>query len=248
MMSLKFTSVMIFVLLAVSAFAQSRTKAEIKAEMAANATTSCIANFNTALPNFCVTQNGNIENFFFPAGFSQIFTDGYGICDFTTTDTSYYDDGDQESGNWLNPVISEPNGPNTFPLTITRTTADGIWTLKQSFSRNTTDAYVKVIMTWTNNTAVRRLAFFTRYVDIDADGNITDPDKNFFDSSANSGWGYAPAIVGSSHGLTVRSNQSNNNFFGFATSFTRTLGGNHDPCQFTANPTPMQGDQAVMYV
>jgi hypothetical protein len=247
-MSLKFTSVMMFVLLAVSAFAQSRTKAEIKAEMAASATTSCFATFTTALPNFCVTQNGNIENFVFPAGFSQIFTDGYGICDFTTSETSYYDDGDQDSGNWLNPVISEPNGHNTFPLTITRTSADGIWTIKQIFSRNTADAYVKVAITWTNNTAVGRVAYFTRYVDIDADGNINDPTLNFFDGSANSGWGYSPASAGNSHGLTVRSNQSNNNLLGFVTSFSAAQGGNHDPCFFTPNTTPRQGDQAVMYV
>ena len=247
-MSLKFTSLMVFVLLAVSAFAQTRSKQQLKAEMATSATRGCFATFNTALPSFCVTQNGNIEQFFFPAGFSQIFTDGYGICDFTTNETSYYDDGDQDSGNWQNPIVSEPNGANTFPLTITRNSADGIWTIKQVFSRNTMDAYVKVVITWTNNTTVGRVAYFTRYVDIDADGNINDAGLNFFDGSANSGWGYSPASAGNSHGLTVRSNQSNNNLLGFVTSFSPTQGGNHDPCFFTPNTTPQQGDQAVMYV
>jgi hypothetical protein len=102
--------------------------------------------------------------------------------------------------------------------------------------------------TWTNNTAAGKVAYFTRYVDIDADNNVTDPSTNWFDGSANSGWGYAPASALSSHGLTVRSNQSDNNFLGFATSFSTTLGGNHDPCHFIPNTTPFQGDQAVMYV
>jgi hypothetical protein len=242
-MSFRFASLVIIVLLSISAFAQ--TKQEIKAAMAADATKSCFATFNNALPNFCVTQNGNIEQFFFPAGVSQIFTDGYGICDFTTAETSYYDDGDQDSGNWLNPTVSEPNGANTFPLTITRTTSDGIWTIKQAFSRNTADAYVKVVITWTNNTAVGRVAFFTRYVDIDADNFGGD---NWFDGSTDSGWGYSPASAGNSHGLTVRSNQSNNNLLGFATSFSILQGGNHDPCHFIPNPTPFQADQAVMYL
>src|SRR5262249_13367452 len=133
----------------------------------------------------------------------------------------------------------------TFPLTITRTTTDGIWTLKQVFSRNTADAYVKVAMTWTNNTAVTRVGYFTRYVDIDADD---DASNNFFDGSANSGWAYDPAARELSHGLTVRSNQSDNNFLGFVTSYNAAQGGNHDPCNFILNATPSQGDQAVVYV
>jgi hypothetical protein len=246
-MSLKFATLMIVALLAVSALAQTtgQTTKRRKSGSSLAATQDCFATFNDKLPNFCVTQNGNIEDFLFPAGISQLFTDGYGICDLTTVTTSYYDDGDQDSGNWLNSVISEPHGSNTFPLTITRTTSDGIWTIKQVFSRNTADAYVKVVMTFTINTAASKLAYFNRYVDIDADGAASN---NFFDGTANSGWGYAPQSVGSSHGLTVRSNQSDNNFLGFAVPYTPTQGGNHDPCQFLHNTTPSQGDQAVMYI
>lgn len=241
-MSWKFTTLIILLLAAVSSFAQ--TKQEIKSAIMADSTRNCFATFNSALPNFCVTQNGNIEQFFFPAGQSQIFTDGYGMCDITTSTTSYYDDGDQESGNWLNSTISQPNGPNTFPLTITRTTSDGIWTIKQAFSRNTADSYVKIVMTWTNNTGIGRFAFFTRYVDIDANDFGGD---NFFDGSTDSGWGYSPASATLSHGLTVRSNPSANNVIGFITDYSILQGGNHDPCRFIPNTTPKQGDQAVMY-
>lgn len=246
-----------FVLFAICAFAQNvadnNTAAAAKAANAlGTATRTCYATFNTALPNFCVTQNGNIENFYYPSGYSQIFTDGYGLCDLTTyptTETSYYDDGDQDSGNWLSPVIYEPNGANTLPLTITRTTSDGIWTVKQTFTRNTSDAYVKVVITWTNNTGILRLAYSTRYVDIDADGRGA---SNEFDGTANSGWGYNTVTGGSTypnHGLTIRSAQSPNNHFGYNVAFSSVQGGNHDPCFFTSNSTtgPTYGDEAVMY-
>jgi len=244
-MSFRLTTLVILVL-SISAFAQVK-KVKKPGLASLSPSQDCFATFNDKLPNFCVTQNGNISSFIFPAGFSQLFTDGYGVCDLTTSAVSYYDDGDQDSGNWLNPIVSEPHGPNTFPLTITRTTSDGIWTVKQVFSRNTADAYVKVVITWTNNTAAGKLAYFSRYVDIDADNNVTSPSLNFFDGSANAGWGYAPS-TNTSHGLTVRSNQSDNNFQGFVTSFSDSLGGNHDPCNFVSNSTPSQGDQAVMYV
>lgn len=242
-MSFRTTMLMMILVLSISAFAQ--TKKEKKSGVAAlTATQDCFATFNDKLPNFCVTVNGNIENFFFPAGISQIYTDGYGICDFTGPQVSYYDDGDQDSGNWLDPVVSEPHGPNTFPLTITRTTADGLWTIKQSFSRNVADVYVKDVITWTNNSGVEKFVYFTRYVDIDADGSSS---TNWFDGSATAGWGYAPASIQASHGLTVRSNLSINNYLGFVTSFSDTQGGNHDPCSFVSNTTPSQGDQALMY-
>jgi hypothetical protein len=95
---------------------------------------------------------------------------------------------------------------------------------------------------------VGRFAFFTRYVDIDPDGNINDAGNDWFDGSADSGWGYSPASAGQSHGLTVRSNQSNNNLLGFVASFSGDSGVDHYPCHLIANTTPMKGDQAVMYV
>ncbi len=237
-----------FVLSAICAFAQQDNAAAAKAaNVLGTATRTCFATFNTALPNFCVTQNGNITNFVYPKGYSQIFTDGYGLCDITSGSNnrvSYYDDGDQDSGNWQASVITEPNGPNTFPLTINRTTLDGFWTVKQVFSRNTSDAYVKVVITWHNNTTVTRSLYTTRYVDIDADGQTI----NYFDGTIDSGWGYNKQIY-PHHGLTIRSNTSPNNHFGYSVQYSGSLGGNHDPCWFTSNITtgPSYGDNAVRY-
>jgi len=263
MMSIKSTSLVVIALSALSAFTQAqavgpRTRAAVrptsqtepaatkpaKADIA-SASASCFATFNTALPNFCVTENGNIENFIYPAGYSQIYTDGYGVCDFTgSSNVSYYDVGANDSGNWLSSIVTEPGGANTFPLTIKRTTSDGIWTITQVFSRSTTDAYVKVLITLKNNSAVQRIAQMTRYVDIDADG-VSYATSNYFDGSADSGWGYNSAgATYPNHGLTIHSSHSIHNYFGYNTPW-----GNYDPCNFTSNSltAPTYGDEAVMY-
>ena len=242
-MSKTSTLLITIALLAISAFTQAQQASAPTKRAAFNSTNLCSATFNTALPNFCVTENGNIENFYYPAGYSQIFTDGYGVCDFTApSSVSYYDVGTADSGNWQASVVTEPGGANTFPFTIKRTTSDGIWTITQAFSRNTVDAYVKVVITLKNNTAVARYVNMTRYVDIDADGEPS----NYFDGSSDSGWGYNSAGAAfPNHGLSIRSNHSIHNFFGYNTYWE-----NYDPCNFHSNPSsaPTQGDEAVMYV
>ena len=87
-MSIKSTSLIVFVLWAISAVAQPQMHAHAAAahgNKVRAATQDCQVTFNNALPNFCVTANGNIENFVYPRGFPQIFTEGYGICDVTAT-------------------------------------------------------------------------------------------------------------------------------------------------------------------
>src|SRR5215469_17176886 len=132
-MSIKSTLLMIIAICVIVAFAQAQQPAASPKTIAGPAAPwNCYATFNTALPNFCVTVNGNVGNFYYPAGYSQIYTDGYGICD---SGYSYYDIGTNNSGNWQASTIIEPGGPNTLPLTIKRTTSDGVWTLTQIFTR-----------------------------------------------------------------------------------------------------------------
>src|SRR5258708_20053341 len=110
-MSIKLTSLMIIVMCAISAFAQAQESAASPTKAAP--TQACYATFNTALPNFCVTENGNIEHFYYPTGYSQLFTDGYGVCDYTgTSNISYYDDGNTDSGTCQNSLITEPGAPH----------------------------------------------------------------------------------------------------------------------------------------
>jgi hypothetical protein len=243
-MSLKPASLIFTVILVISALAQAQTKAGTKGPIKIKpSTASCLATFNNALPDFCVTQNGNIGTFEFPAGTSQIFTEGYGICDDTTNPTSYFDIGTGDSGNWLPAVVTAGGGNNKLPLTIVRTTSDGIWTLTQTFTRNTADEYVKVQITLKNNTAVTRGVFMTRYVDIDADGIATN---NFFQGDSNSAFGFLSLNENfPNHGLMLHAIASPHNFFGF-----NVVSGDANPCNFTSNDTvgSTNGDEAVMYM
>jgi len=249
-------------LLAISAVTQAQTlrhlqalthaRTQTQAQVATGAgtalkirpnTTDCAVTFDNALPKFCVTQNGNIEDFEFPDGFNQIFTEGYGICDETATETSYFDVGTRDSGNWLPGVITAGGANNKLPLTITRNTADGIWTITQTFTRNTMDEYVKAQITLKNNTAVTRFVEITRYVDIDADEISAD---NFFQGISNSAFGFLSLNENfPNHGLLVHALASPHNYFGF-----NVPAGDVDPCNFTNNDVinPTNGDEAVMYM
>jgi len=243
-MSFKPAALLPIVLLAISALTHAQTKTGAKAANQIRPDTStCTVTFDNALPRFCVTQNGNIEDFEFPDGINQIFTEGYGICDDTTTETSYFDVGTRDSGNWLPGVITAGGANNKLPLTIKRTTADGVWTLTQTFNRSTMDEYVKVQITLKNNTAVTRFIEVTRYVDVDADGITAD---NFFQGVSNSAFGFLSLSEAfPNHGLLMHALASPHNYFGF-----NVASGDVDPCGFSDNDpvNPTVGDEAVMYM
>jgi hypothetical protein len=90
------------------------------------------------------------------------------------------------SGNWQPPVVSG----SALPLTIKRTTSDGIYTLTQVFNRNTAEPAVKITMTLKNNTAVSRDFMLVRYADIDANNAHSGDYANWFDEDHQSAWGY----------------------------------------------------------
>ena len=112
-------------------------------EVSPDATQTCQSTFTSGsvstLLKFCVTVNGNITQLESPQNIEFIshggFAEGYGVCD-STAGKAYFDYATNDTGNWNAPVRTQPGGANTFPLKIVRTTADGIWTLTQNFSRN----------------------------------------------------------------------------------------------------------------
>ena len=97
------------------------------------------------LMKVCISQHGNLSKFESPAGFDQIglgnlWRDGYSICTgnlptFPNVPEGY--DAGANEGGFGAAVINEPNGPNTLPLTITRTTNDGVYQLVQSYGQDT---------------------------------------------------------------------------------------------------------------
>src|SRR5690348_4566906 len=68
--------------------------------------------------NECLSKDGNIVLYESPAGRSHMTSlqEGYVLCA-GGDQASYYDAGTSESG-WGPATTTQPNGPNTFPLTI----------------------------------------------------------------------------------------------------------------------------------
>jgi hypothetical protein len=183
--------------------------------------------------SFCVTQNGNIGNFYSPANYSQLYAgaEGYAVCD-VSSNYSYHDWGrGGDSGNWLDSSVIQPNGPNTFPLTVKRTTSDGIWTLTQAFSRSTTAPSVKITMALRNNSAVGKWAYFERFADIDGGGIY----NNLFDGGTFSVWGY----VSGRNGLLMRGSSTPSGMGAWVVS-----GYPADPCSPQHQGLPYIGDGA----
>ena len=97
----------------------------------------------------------------FPGGSNRVAYDAGGL------------DG-QESG-WGASSIVQPGGPNTFPLTITRTSTDGALRLKQIFTLNTELKEMFIEMWLTNISGTNlNLQQITRYFDGDIQPGFSD--------------------------------------------------------------------------
>jgi hypothetical protein len=222
--------------LAVSALAENSEK---DAQLGPLGTGVCQSTFTSgnglSYMTFCTTQNGNVAKFESPSGYNQLHQggEGYGLCDTTSGDVRYYDWGTYGDSGWQNATIKQPNGPNTFPLTISRTTADGIWTLKQVFSRNTSAPAVKVTMTLQNNSALTRQVLLSRFADIDADGSNAG---NWFDADYFGAWGHSLT------GLLMRATTLD----GISLGGRIVPPGTTDPCNTNIISTPYHGDAATL--
>jgi hypothetical protein len=179
--------------LAATGFGQLQQATHTSDTISPDATTVCKHTFSSGsgpnLLKFCVTVNGNVAQLTSPAGSEHIregtVLEGYSICDFGSL-TRYYDFAAEDSGNWQAPVASG----SSLPLTIKRTTSDGIYTLTQVFNRNTADPAVTIAMTLKNNTAASRDFALVRYADIDANNANGGNFHNWFDFDHESAWGY----------------------------------------------------------
>lgn len=175
-------------LLAVAASGQSLNQTPVVA--ATETTSSCFASFSTGvgptLFKWCVTQNGNVVSLESPAGMEHIYegsiTEGYGVCDLLTK-VEYYDYAQIGAVGWVMPTISQPNGANTLPLTITRKTDDGLWTLAQIFAHIPNERVVRVTMRLENNANIAKRAYLARFVDLDANSANGGDFQNYFDAT-----------------------------------------------------------------
>jgi hypothetical protein len=122
----------------------------------------------------CISEDGNIVEFESPKGQQYMgMGEGYALCSAKGTVVHGYDAYYAESG--FGPAtVTQPNGPNTFPLTISRPTLDGIFVLTQEFSWNTAQKDVSISMTVENVSlvdvnAVRLIRYFHHNVPLKED-------------------------------------------------------------------------------
>lgn len=184
-------------LLAVAAFGQGPNQRAATDSQTPGSTT-CASTFSSGsgptLFQWCVTSNGNIVSIQSPEGAEHILLkagEGYQLCDFSAL-VAYTDyAAEADTGNWKTSIVTQPNGPNTFPLTIKRTTTDGKYTLTQKFSQVPADFTIKIATTVKNNTTSSPFLYVYRYADLAVDGG-GNSSIDWFDQSANSAWGYLP--------------------------------------------------------
>lgn len=134
--------------------------------------------FGSGLTAFttCITADGNVAQFLVggeggPYEHIRVgdVTEGYTLCNAGAT--ARYDAAGGTEGGFGAPTINQPGGPGTFPLTITRSTADGQLALQQRFTASATRT-VTIKMAVTNTSAVSRTGVrVARFVDADIDND-----------------------------------------------------------------------------
>jgi hypothetical protein len=152
----------------------------------------------SALFQFCLSDEGTIGELISPAGYQHISNfEGYVACG-TGAMNAYSVGGPQlaESG-WGPASTSQPGGPHTLPVTITRNSTDGKFQLAQTFEWSTAEKEVLITMTLKNIsaaslTSVRLSRYFSAHVSIDSDDDI-------FDRDTDSTWGTDPGAGAGHH-------------------------------------------------
>jgi hypothetical protein len=129
----------------------------------------------------CVTTGGNVS-IEAPSGVQHIGgLEGYGLC----SNTGYVYDAKIPGSGFGAPTISQPNGPNTFPLSIAR--SGGGWRVTQTFARDATQREFNITFAVKNTTASAKTSVeFIRFFDGDIDGDFAD---DTYDRSLDAVWG-----------------------------------------------------------
>jgi hypothetical protein len=125
----------------------------------------------------CVSNHGNVAVFATPT--DHIFDEGYAVC--RGIDPTYIDFNGLDSG-WGAATTTDLS-----PVTIVRTTTDGVFTLTQKFAVDTSEKDLTITMILKNNSAVTQTSIrLMRGGDYDIQGLTGD---NIFDRSSHSVFG-----------------------------------------------------------
>jgi hypothetical protein len=142
--------------------------------------TPCQATFVSGaaeeLVRICISKHGNLIKFESPAGFEHVrngdLQEGYILCrDFTTP--VGFDIGNLEDG-FNDGTVSQPGGPGTLPITVTRTSLDGLFQLTQTFTWDPTFNRVFIQMRVKNVSSAKQFGVtLIRMADFDIGENVT---------------------------------------------------------------------------
>lgn len=133
-----------------------------------------------------ISVHGNVIRFTSPLGFEHIrngtFGEGYLISNIDPTEVVHgYDFADYGEAGFGGAVITQPNGPNTLPLTITRTTTNGRFKVTQKFAFDKNENECIITMTVKNNgPGVIRNVHLQRMAEFDIEQNVTGSFTNNF--------------------------------------------------------------------
>jgi hypothetical protein len=112
-----------------------------------------------------VSDNGNITSITTPFNRLQSAappSEGYGLCQESPI-AEYHDYFSEASANWSPAQVLSSSSSS---IKISRTTADGNWTLVQTISKVTATGSIKLEMALTNNQSVDRVAYLLRFTDL----------------------------------------------------------------------------------
>jgi hypothetical protein len=145
----------------------------------------------------CITERGNISLFESPAGKVHLnVREGYILCSnrLATRGVHGFDAGSAQVG-WAAPTVSQPGGPGTLPLIITRNSFDGVVELKQTFKVVPAEREVNITMAVKNRSTQATLpkVVLDRYFD----GDINGETQNFYDRTGESVWRLPGSAIGS---------------------------------------------------
>jgi hypothetical protein len=241
-------SVLFALVLTLSSFvlAQSQSQPQVASDTPSpDSTTTCDVTFSsgtsTNATQFCVTVNGNVAQFSVAGGeMIAVGTvlEGYGVCD-STANVAYYDWAAFASGTWGSPTFTHSGNV----VTVTRTTTDSLWQLKQTITHVPAAASgpgsAKVSMALKNLSGISRDAYIMRYADVDADN---DQSGNDFDFTGQTVFGLEP----SNRGLGSTNNTFNINFG--QDTFAQNTPAPPSPCTpFTTYAShPFHGDGSIV--
>jgi hypothetical protein len=174
---------------------------------------------------YCVSDNGNITAITTPFNHLQSAappSEGYGLCQESPI-AEYHDYFSEASANWSPAqVLSSSSGS----IRISRTTADGNWTLVQTISKVTATGSIKLLMSLTNNQSVDRVAYLLRFTD------LTLLSSSLLGASLNSAWTWDTSASSFHYGLELFS--AAKSAFGYRQGFVRRSFSGPNACDFAA--------------